>query len=227
MLAAPSPHVSPPARQKIVTALAECIEQCGERNAAALARSVGLPKTTLWEWQHGLFLPPLEILLRLCSKINVSLPALILPEVVKEKVNAERVLQWDISSKPGAPRRSWDPEQVREELEHILKEEVDVPPSLRQVALRLNMHHRTLATYFPELCRAITARYRAYTHKRGEQRIERLRGEIRQIASRLHVEGVDPTHRQVAALLKRPGTLRERVARTSLQEIRKELGWED
>lgn len=227
MLAAPSPHFSPPARQKIVTALAMCIEQFGERNAAALARSVGLPKTTMWEWQHGLFLPPLEILLRLCSKINVSLPALILPEVVKKKVNAERVLQWDISPEPGGPRRSWDPEQVQQELEHILKEEVDVPPSLRQVALHLNIHHRTLATYFPELCRAITARYRAYTHKRGEQRIGRLREEIRQIATRLHVEGVDPTHRQVAALLKRPGRLRERVARTSLQDIRKELSCED
>ena len=94
-------------------------------------------------------------------------------------------------------------------------------------ALRLNIPPRTLATYFPELCRAITARYSAYAHRRGELRIERLRGEIRQVASTLHGEGVDPTHRQVAALLKRPGRLRERVARMSLQEIRQELGWKD
>ncbi len=227
MLAAPSPHFSPPVRQKIVTALAVCIEQFGDGNAAALARAVGLPKTTLWEWQHGLFLPSLEILLRLCSKINGSLLALILPEMVKEKANAERVLQWDISPKPRGPRRSWNPEQVRQELERILKEEVEVPPSLRQVALRLNIHHRTLATVFPELCHAITARYRAYAHRHGEQRIEGLRGEIRQIASTLDAEGVDPIHHRVAALLKRPGRLRERVARMSLQEVRQELGWED
>jgi hypothetical protein len=128
--------------------------------------------------------------------------------VVKEKVNAERVPQWDIPPKPRVPRRSWDPEQVRQELDRILKEEVEVPPSLRQVALRLNIHHRTLVTAFPELCRAITARYKAYAHRRGEQRTEELRGEIRQIASTLDAEGVDPTHRRVASLLKRPGRLR-------------------
>lgn len=146
---------------------------------------------------------------------------------MKKTVNTERVLQWDISPKPRVPRRSWDPEQVQQELERTLKEDVEAPPSLRQVALRLNIHRRTLATAFPQLCRAITVRYSACAHRSGEQRIEGLRGEIRQVASTLYVKGVDPTHRQVAALLKRPGRLWERVARTSLQEIRQELGWED
>lgn len=128
---------------------------------------------------------------------------------------------------PRGLRRPWNPSQVQQELERILRQEVEVPPSLRQVALRLNIHQRTLATVFPELCRAITACYSAYAHRRGEQRIERLREEIRQVASTLDLEGVAPTHRQVAALLKRPGRLRERVARTSLQAVRQELGWED
>src|SRR5689334_2683327 len=71
MLAVPSPLATPPVRKNIVTAMAVCVEQFGEGNAAALARAAGLPKTTLWEWQHGLFLPPLEILVGICSKINM------------------------------------------------------------------------------------------------------------------------------------------------------------
>ena len=81
--------------------------------------------------------------------------------------------------------------------------------------------------HFPDLCRVLTSRWKAWNQKRGTDRRKQLTGEVRDIAARLHDEGTDPSTLNVARSLSQPGTIRDPAARAALREFRRHLGLED
>jgi len=82
----------------------------------------------------------------------------------------------------------------------------------------------TFQRYFPELSRAVTARYKVYVRERGEQRRRQLDEEVKHITRMLFAEGIDPKLHRVILRLSSPAAAKAPHVRQAWQAARKELG---
>ncbi len=94
---------------------------------------------------------------------------------------------------------------------------------MKEVAERLDYNRRTISQHFPDLCRAISAKSRRYRKAAHEKKIEQSCEEVRQIALKLHSENVYPSEGRVSDLMTKPGDLRNKQVRVTLQELQSEL----
>jgi transcriptional regulator with XRE-family HTH domain len=117
-------------------------------------------------------------------------------------------------------------EKLQSELEAVLASDEYPPPSLKEVARRLNCSPQSFYNNFPELSYAIAQRYTSYKTANHEKLMVRLSQEVRLIATDLHSQRIEPTARRVAMLLSKPGAIRNLEARKALHEVRRELGWQ-
>ena len=97
---------------------------------------------------------------------------------------------------------------------------------MRQVCKQLGYENGVIYTYFPEQCRAISARYLAYQKERGQQRLQQLCAEVRQKVLMVHQQGKYPSAYRVEALLSVPGFMRHPDAMRVWHATLRELGWE-
>lgn len=211
---------TPLPRDGFTRSLTMIIQTTAQGNSAAFARLIECPKTTFWDMLMGRFPPQLPLLLRLCTQFHVALPDLLME-------NTEALLPLPlplpIKTTESSGARKKGRADLQERLEAILADTTEPPPSMQQVAGRLGYPRRTLDTIFPQLCEAITKRYKAHRKKLREHRIHELSQKIQQVALALHRQGVNPTYRNVGAVLGTPGCFRERPARMALQRIRQKL----
>jgi hypothetical protein len=75
-----------------------------------------------------------------------------------------------------------------------------------------------------DLCRAISLAHMAWRVECGVRRRQVLVEEVRKIAASLHEVGREPTLREVASRMAKPGSFRDPSARVALAQIRLELG---
>jgi transcriptional regulator with XRE-family HTH domain len=110
-------------------------------------------------------------------------------------------------------------------LEAVLQEYP--PPSLLEITRRLGYKNNSyLYRYFPELSRSISKRYQEHSIASGQQKRERIRQEIFDVAQLLHSQGYKPTQSRVTKLLKKPGVILTSYARSYLREVQQSLGYE-
>ena len=114
---------------------------------------------------------------------------------------------------------------MRRTLEEVLAGDESPPPSMREIARRLGVHHSFLLQQLPELCRAISARYLAYRQEKGATKRRGLCDEVRQAVYEVHGWGLYPSASRVAALISQPGFIRDHEARAAWQEALRDLGW--
>ena len=107
-----------------------------------------------------------------------------------------------------------------------MQEEEKPPPSMREVARRLQYNSSHLYKHFPDRCRAIAARYRAYQKELRCQRLQRICNEVQETARSLQAQGRSPSERQVGKVLKLRGVLREDEVRAALKTALLEVGWQ-
>ena len=101
------------------------------------------------------------------------------------------------------------------------------PPSLLEVTRRLGYKNNSyLYRYFPDLSRSISKRYQEHSIASGQQKRERIRQEIFDIAQLLHNQGYKPTPSRVTKLLKKPRVILSSYARSYLREVQQSLGYE-
>lgn len=124
-----------------------------------------------------------------------------------------------------ARRQKLGVERFKPQLEEILAE--NIPVSVEQVARRLNCSALPLRQHFPELCKAISGRYRAYRKEKSLELEESICDEVRKIVYDLHAQGDYPGQNKVIALVSRPGHFwRLKVRETWLNAVRS-LGLRD
>lgn len=186
---------------------------------AAFARSLGRPKTSLWELMQGYFPTSLPFVLQLCSQFHLPLlPLLLGREQVapgESPVLQEQPPKRDV-------RCPFDRENVQQALEAILADQQSVPLSMREVARRLGYPVRTIKTHFPIPCRDISRRYAAYRQQQGQRRKARLQQRIIEAARIARVQGENLTFRRVGTIIGKPGCFREHEARMILRDIRRQ-----
>ena len=131
-----------------------------------------------------------------------------------------------ISAKHTEYRKAIQSRNTQRELEALIASEVSPPPSLQQVAKSIKIGVYTLKKHFPDLCRNISNRYAIYLSECHAKRIQVLREEIRQVATNLDTQGIEPTASRVSPYLKKPRSILQKEAKAVLREARRELGWE-
>ncbi len=160
-------------------------------------------KNTVWGWQNGNAQIPLDDLLRICYVSQIS---------VVDFLHSEFLLAQDAGliaaklpfSGVKIKRRSptvFDREKIDRSLRVILHE--NPPPSMKEVAERLNINKRSLYKHSSSLCRAISARHGEYQKTCGQNRQIRHAINLRQAANALEANGINPSRRRVAAFVKK------------------------
>jgi hypothetical protein len=121
--------------------------------------------------------------------------------------------------------RRFDGKRVLQALEAALQISEGDPPSMTTVARSLGYSPRELRKRFPELCRAISKRYKEAQVAKRIQRVQLRCMEVRNVVFTIHEQRRYPSRRQVEKHLKVPAALREPEVRAAWKEAVQELGW--
>ncbi len=215
---------SPPTKENIAKSFSLVIDMVTHGNAAEFARLMGIPKNTLWMWQTKKALPLLDILLKICYRLEISLLDFLNVEQLCTKSlikTSHRHLK--PSRTPRISPKSFDPNQVRDFLLTILASNEE-PPTMKEVAIRIGYDRRTIFKHFPDLCRSISTKCRIYNKGCHSRKIEQSCKEIQEIVFKLHHQGEYPTEARVSELMTNPGYFRYKQVRAFLDKTRREVG---
>ncbi len=204
-------------RERIQLVANHAVKRLAGGNIAAFARLLNLSRNTVENWCQGKRIPELDMLLRLCYRLNLSLG-----EVLFQDAEAHQpCLQNPI---PGAclqPRKrtAIDKERIFHLLEEAAGSTEDPPPSLQEMGQRLGYQPTTLYKINQTACYAIAEHHTAYRRQLREKRLQRYREEIRRIALLLQAEKVALTQKHIGRYLAQPSILRDPKVRALLREV--------
>ena len=206
-------------KYNVSQALKRTIDVTHQGNIAAFARSFQLPKNTVWMWCKGKSKPELREILRICYCQDISLIDFIsLDKTAYESVQIYPQRLPRISKESRRSPKIFDREKIEIDLLAILNDSTNPPINLQEVSEALGFHKRTISNHFPNLCKAITKKYRSYRKLETERRIQNCCQEIEEIVFDLHQSGEYPTEAYVSKLLSHPGHLRYKKVRNTLEK---------
>ena len=205
-------------------------EQAADSRMQNLAEKLQLSRRTVNAWKLGRQVPQIESLMRLCYCCGVSLYDLFTLQF--GTLNLDKLKPRSLPDIPNPTRNRRhripiDLVYIRQSLEAVLVCEEQPPPSMREVARRLNHSPRELREHFPELCRAISKRRKNYYKIRGEEKLEQQKEQVRQAMLELHSQGLYPSLRKIRSLLSEPAIMRDPVFSRFRRDMLQELGLVD
>lgn len=224
MIAAAPRLPTPPRRETVVQAITALVDQVGAGKLAALARRVSLPKDMVWRWHRGRAVPRLDSLLRLCLALGTTPPCLLTGE--GDIVGRNRITSAPETlgqAQPPPPRKSLDAQRVRRALARVVDRRESPPPCMREVARRLGSESANLYHRYPQLCKAISARFQRYRRTRSLQRKLQFREKVRQATCDLHEQGKYPSQDRVEGALVLKAALRLPALKAAWREALRDL----
>ena len=141
--------------------LSKWVEQITEGNIAEFARQINIPRNTVWLWCKGKNSPSLKALTNICYFLGVSILSF-LTEETNNLCFSKKLLTTEVKSKSRKKSKPFNSEKVKSDLEALLTNNESPILSMEEVARQLGINRRTIYKYFPDLCRAISARYISY-----------------------------------------------------------------
>jgi hypothetical protein len=214
LLCAPPNLLQLPQKSRFSTNLREIYEAQGS-NINSLARQLQVDWKTVHQWLQGQRVPFLETLIQIGFRLEITPLCLLTENVLKIPSPQQEYSSKNFTFRTSSRRlRKIDKQSLRLYLEMELQKTEDPPPSMREVGRRLQHHPTTLWKYFPELCRAISAKYKNYLTMRRKERFQRISDEIRKAMYHLHEQGRYPSSNQVAKLLEHPCVIRQKEYRS-------------
>lgn len=227
LAAAPSMSKSPRC-EIFVEAVTEQLMNNFGGNVSALARRLHVSRRTIRDWVKGVQIPQLDSLLRFCHLAQVSPLCLFdkgvaIVDCAKTGITASP----ELKQKSKKYYRAFHVELIRSALEAELLTKNDQPRPMSVVAKCLNYDQSFLCKHFPDLCRAISARFRAFRKKVREERKQRILDEVRQTTYGIYKQGLYPSQERVRLLLAKPGSIKEPGALAVWHKTLAELGLEN
>lgn len=213
--------------QSFFANLATCMEKRGV--CSKLADRTGLDRNVFYLWigqknRSFRHTPSLETLFEFCYACNITpLQLMKTPDILLQNLQKESL------SRQIRPNRFTRSRVNHEDCLKLIRAVLDgreEPLGMSQIAERLGHPQRVLFYHFPTECEQITQQAQAYRKRRKEQRVARVREEVRQTVMTLHVQGVFPSFNKVRALLSDPDFMRMPEARDAWRAVRRELGIE-
>jgi len=209
-------------RQRVRQVMLSVVEQISKGNVSAFARALGTPRNKVDHWCLGDRIPEIDILLRLCYRLELSLCDFLFGEV--EALRPHLLIN-GMAPALFTPRKrvAINKEHIYQSLEQAVESDEYPPPSLKEVGKRLGHEQTVLYKIHQVACHTITSRHLLYRHRQREKRLQGYCEEIRQIAAQLQAQGVSLTQKHIAPHLAQPGILRDPKVRELLWEVCREL----
>jgi len=222
-LLALSPMIElPPARKHVHDKLALAVRHVSKGNVASFARSLGVNKERVKGWLAQKKLLDIEALLYVCYFLGCSLGEFLFEDALTYQLH--EVNRFPLKTLRKGTSVQTNRATVWEILEKTLTTEEDPPPSVREMARRLNCNVRILYECHPTACNGIATRYREYIRRQAKERVQLHRDEIRRVSLALRTAGVPISYHNVNQRLSRPGRIPWKEFLDHLNEIRRELG---
>jgi transcriptional regulator with XRE-family HTH domain len=206
----------------IALTISNWVEQIAEGNIAEFARQINIPRNTVWLWCKGQNLPSLEALTNICYYFGVSLLSFFTEET-NNLCLSKKLLATQVKNTSRKRMKPFNSEKVKSYLEALLTNDDSPVLSMEEVARQLGIDRRTIYKYFPDLCRAISARYVSHKKNSHEKIIEECCQEVRLAVSELHNQGKYPSESAVSKLISKPGYFRHKKVRLALREANRKL----
>jgi transcriptional regulator with XRE-family HTH domain len=225
-LLATAPTLSGPIGGEIFSgAVAELLNITFDGNVSALARRLRVSRRTIRDWVKGVQIPQIDSLLHFCYLCQVSPLQLFeksaaVADCIKQDIEPSPELKQKIKKHPSI----FPAEYVRSALEAELLAENNPPRPMSAVAKSLNYDQSFLHKHFPDLCCAVSDRYRAYQKKQRMERQKRILDEVQRITHRVYKQGLYPSQERVRRLLTKPGSIKEPGALAVWHQALRELG---
>jgi transcriptional regulator with XRE-family HTH domain len=214
-----------PKRERIRQVVSYAVERLTDGNVGAFARLLDLSVNTVKNWCQGKRIPEMDMLLRLCYRLDLSLCEVLFREGEMPHPSLKDPVPEALF--PSRKRTFIDKKHISHLLEQVIDRIEDPPPSLREVGQRLGYQPTTLYKFNRAACHSIADRYTTYRRKLREKRLEGYREEIRQIALHLQDEQVALTQKHIGRYLAQPAILRDPKVRELLREVCCELETND
>jgi len=178
---------------------------------SAFARILGVSVGSISHWRKGTKHPTLPVYLRLARVFGATLVRLLAGKISPAQIDSLDLV--------GVPhwRNLWDRRRfgfdrlkTAHELGLALGE--SPPRSLKSFQNRNGYHYATLHKHFPDQCKAIQERFRDYSAAMIQERHEKKIVQFRQIAYRLHEQGIELFVKRVLKRMAVPSNLDHRIA---------------
>jgi transcriptional regulator with XRE-family HTH domain len=193
------------------------VEQLTGGNIAAFARLLELPRNTVENWHQGKRIPEMDMLLRLCYRLNLSLCEVVFQDIETLQMHVQDPMME--ARFQFRKRTAIDQERIFHMLEEAVRSAEDPPPSLQEVGQRLGYQPTTLYKINRTACHTIAERHTVYRRQLREKRLQGYREEIRQVALLIRAEHVALTQQHIARYLAQPAILRDPKVRELLREV--------
>ena len=211
-------------RDRIPLTIGEIVNLTHQGNIAAFARTLNLAKNTVWMWCRRKSLPQLKHILNICYALNISLLDFFTQNNFEFlKIDSQK-LPCKISSKRVSPQ-NLDLQKVEKFLHSVLQDRDSTPTTMKEIARELAIDQRTLSKHFPELCQAISTKFRNYQAKIRRRKIDKSCQEVRQAVFTLIQTGEYPSEARVSRLISQPGHFRYKKVRMALKEAKSKINF--
>ncbi|SRR6266702_1126445 len=215
-------------KEKYVDFMEMCLHEANG-NVSALSGKLGVSRRTVRDWCSGAQLPQLASMLRLCSILEISPCQIFSPDcrsIGTSKGNGLGVAA-HLGEKAKKLYRVLDVEKIKGKLIAELQQEKEPPAPMSEVAKCLGYDQSFLYKRFPEICRAISSRCRAYRKRKRKERKQKILDEVRQATFRVYDQNLYPSQERVRRLLTKPGSIKEPGALAAWHEALQDLGLEN
>jgi len=213
-------------RNRGLAGLTACLAFVGGNSYLRLSEILKVSPQALQSWARRGSLPNIDILLRLSFSLGVSLKALLMGDEsfeTPQKLMTVPGSTLRASSYLSSRRIKLRIVKIKARLERLASGAEFPPPSVYQVAMRLECDDDALRRYFPQQCSSIASRYREYVQARKRQRREEICQQIKTIVSELSAKGIYPSAKRVQGLLKSTTDFRDPELRETWQRAKKEV----
>ena len=213
-------------KNNIAKAIRETIDITHQGNIASFAKSFKLPKNTVWMWYQGKSIPKLKFILNICYCLDISLLSFLeLEPTVFESLEIDFQKLPNKGDVQRVSPKNFNPQKIENALQQILNSQHIPPPTMKEVAKRLGFDRRIISEHCPELCKAISAKYRRYQNQIRAIKIDECCQEVRQAVNTLIEKGEYPSEARVSRLISQPGYFRYKKVRMALKDAKSKLNF--
>ncbi len=191
-------------------------------NLSKLARQIHIHHSNIRDWMVQKQSPSLSSLLRLSVVFGIP----VLDWVTKSIEFAETCFSALCSAEPKRPLRRCHLPEVRAKMECLINTDQFPPSSLAEICRGLGTEQSFIARKYPDLARTLIdrrAQYLTIKKQLGRQFTKLL---VESTFNKLLCDGIRPTATQMAKVLPRGISLRDRNALEEYNRLRAELGEE-
>jgi transcriptional regulator with XRE-family HTH domain len=217
---------SSPTQDLILNNISMTIDVVTQGNITAFAKQLNLPKNTVWGWYHRQSFPPIASLLKIAQCLDLPLLTFLIKKI--DSIELDTISARQLSKTQSPLRKSprhLDFNLLRQQLLDVLELPDEESPSFKEVSETLGYNRRVLSRHFPDLCQAISAKYRRSAKAIYYQTLNKCCEEIRTVTYSLYSEGKYPTEALVANRLSHPSFFRYQQVRDVFKQAKQDLGF--